>query len=372
MISFRNNIISFLNLYKLNNFEIKDGNQLAHPALPTSFILSAGILDINKVLSSEINNQSNKVLTQTCFRYFDIKPSSPFHFSLFIMGAALYFNKPTRLEVLSVLSNYFVQFLKLSKNNLFLTYFPGGNLLGRKLDEDVEIVKSWKKIGLKSENIIKGNIHTNFWVEGRNTKSLRSGICGTSSEIFYDTGDVKLCKKKKCLGPYCDCARFIEICNIVFPEFKSTSNGLINLNKNVAEVAIGFERVSLITEEKKNIFDLSHIEILSYHLRKHEKRMDFNLHYLIDAVRSIFAILDENIKPSSKGRGHILRQLFRQFYNNLDKLNENEILNLLKDVHDIIKKNPNIIYKRRYEISFNSLIQVFLNEFELYKKLCEK
>ena len=77
----------------------------------------------------------------------------------------------------------------------------------------------WKKVaGVGDDRVVGLGDKDNFWAMGE------VGPCGPCSEIHYHQGDDIPCPEvaagRACLGPACDCDRWIEIWNLVFMQFE--------------------------------------------------------------------------------------------------------------------------------------------------------
>src|SRR5437763_269175 len=84
------------------------------------------------------------------------------------------------------------------------------------LSPDARVI--WKKVaGVGDDRIISLGDKDNFWAMGE------TGPCGPCSEIHYFQGADIACAEEaaggKCLGPACDCDRWVEIWNLVFMQF---------------------------------------------------------------------------------------------------------------------------------------------------------
>jgi alanyl-tRNA synthetase len=82
---------------------------------------------------------------------------------------------------------------------------------------------------------------------------MGDGPCGPNTEIYYDfQTDEKLPKNIEGL----DNKRFIEICNIVFPEFYHQDNDYLPLAEKCVDTGAGLERIVMVLQRKKNTFEI--------------------------------------------------------------------------------------------------------------------
>jgi alanyl-tRNA synthetase len=82
---------------------------------------------------------------------------------------------------------------------------------------------------------------------------MGDGPCGPNSEIFYDfRAGQEIPKNTSDL----DNKRFIEICNIVFPEFYHQEDKYLPLAQKCVDVGAGLERITMVLQNKKNTFEI--------------------------------------------------------------------------------------------------------------------
>jgi len=82
---------------------------------------------------------------------------------------------------------------------------------------------------------------------------MGDGPCGPNTEIYFDfQPENGLPKKIEDL----DNKRFIEICNIVFPEFYHKGEEYLPLAKKCVDTGAGLERIAMVLQGKKNTFEI--------------------------------------------------------------------------------------------------------------------
>lgn len=182
-------------------------------------------------------------------------------------------------------------------------------------EKDDEAYTIWhKKIGLKPERIFKLGEEDNFWGPAGN-----SGPCGPCSEIFYDLGKKFSCGKKTC-APGCDCDRYPEIWNLVFPQFNQTAAGKrLTLKNRGVDTGMGFERLISILQKKdssfhtdlfypiiEDIMSLAHIDYGA------DPTRDVAVNVIADHIRALVFAIGDGIIPSNEERGYVLRRILRR------------------------------------------------------------
>jgi len=181
-------------------------------------------------------------------------------------------------------------------------------------EDDDEACDLWaKRIGIPRERIVRLGKKDNFWGPVGDT-----GICGPSSELYYDTGEKKGCGKAKC-KPGCDCDRYIEYWNLVFPQFFLTADGVYDpLPKPGIDTGLGLERVAYILQQVEDNF---HTDLFLPIRNTVEQAVPAGdrgakaavaVNVATDHVRALVFAMSEGIMPSNDGRGYVLRRLLRR------------------------------------------------------------
>src|SRR6266545_2901958 len=115
--------------------------------------------------------------------------------------------------------------------------------------DDDDAFALWGKIaGLSDDRILRLGEKDNFWAMGD------TGPCGPCSEVHYHQGDHIACAEEaaggKCLGPACECDRWLEIWNLVFMQFNRDAAGTMTpLPRPSIDTGMGLERITSVLEE---------------------------------------------------------------------------------------------------------------------------
>ena len=84
---------AFLDLHEMDGFAKLEASSLLHDSVPMSFVMSAGLIQVENELEQIVEQTGGKfAFTQPCFRHFDVKQVGldTTHLSLFHMSAAFY------------------------------------------------------------------------------------------------------------------------------------------------------------------------------------------------------------------------------------------------------------------------------------------
>jgi alanyl-tRNA synthetase len=180
--------------------------------------------------------------------------------------------------------------------------------------DDDEAFDLWsERIGVPKERIVRLGKKDNFWGPVGDT-----GVCGPSSELHYDTGAARSCGRESC-QPGCDCDRYIEFWNLVFPQFFFTEQGNYDpLPRPGIDTGMGLERVAFLLQRVKDNFHTD----LFLPIRDAVKRAfpkvqtgdkaEIAVNVASDHARALVFALAEGIMPSNEGRGYVLRRLLRR------------------------------------------------------------
>ncbi|MBI4721340.1 MAG: alanine--tRNA ligase [Chitinivibrionia bacterium] len=181
-------------------------------------------------------------------------------------------------------------------------------------EEDQEAFDLWARhIGFPERRIVRLGKKDNFWGPVGDT-----GVCGPSSEIYYDTGSKRGCARAEC-KPGCDCDRYIEFWNLVFPQFFLTERGVYDaLPKPGIDTGMGLERVAFILQEAQDNFHTDLFLPIRAAIESalpagtDRAKASMAVNVAADHIRALCFAMTEGLIPSNEGRGYILRRLLRR------------------------------------------------------------
>jgi alanyl-tRNA synthetase len=220
-------------------------------------------------------------------------------------------------------------------------------------ENDDEAFAIWnKEMGLPESRIVRLGRKDNFWGPVGKT-----GVCGPCSEIYYDTGRERGCGKAEC-GPGCDCDRFLEFWNLVFPQFFLEESGEYTpLEKPGIDTGLGLERLATILQGVEDNFHTDLFEPIVEALLDvvpdgtvlaGDDRMGINM--VADHARALTFTISEGIYPSNEGRGYLIRRLLRRALTRFYSLGVEEpfLYTLVDTVADVMRADyPELDDRRR-------------------------
>lgn len=341
---------SFLDFFKSKGHIILPGSSLI-PADGTSLFTTAGVQQFNKYLTGkEVSPYKRVATSQLCFRTDDIEEiGDNRHLSLFEMLGNWSFGDYFKKEAIDFAYEYLTSVLGLDNERIWITYFGGD----AEIPEDVEAKTLWERY-VPVARIVPTGRKDNFWGPIGD-----EGPCGPCSEIHYDFS------RKPCpdnCKPNCGCNRFIEIWNLVFTQYNKGKDGKLTIlpKKNI-DTGIGFERLAIAVNGKKNVFECDLFAPLMMCIAKEiaaDRTQDALIEkykcILADHIRSISFVLCEGVTPSNVAQGYILRRLIRRFIRTQGQLglDENFIFKLFEVFFDNYKQSfPVLVQKKDLIIS---------------------
>ncbi|MCK4235520.1 MAG: alanine--tRNA ligase, partial [Candidatus Krumholzibacteria bacterium] len=275
---------------------------------PTLLFTSAGMVQFKEYyLQPESLPYARATSVQKCLRASDLESVGKTirHHTFFEMLGNFSFGDYFKLEAILWAWEFVIDLLRLPEERLFVSIY----------EDDDEAFRIWnKEIGVSEAKISRLGKDDNFW-----GPVGRTGICGPCSEIYYDTGPERSCGKQAC-APGCDCDRFVEFWNLVFPQFFLEENGdYRTLDKPGIDTGLGLERLAAIMQGVEDNFHtdlfLPIIESLIDFIPSgveisREERMGINM--VADHLRALAFTISEGVYPSNEGRGYLLRRLLRR------------------------------------------------------------
>jgi alanyl-tRNA synthetase len=296
---------SFIDFYRSKDHRVVKSASLVPKDDPTLLFTSAGMVQFKKYYSGTVPLPYRRAATvQKCLRASDLESVgyTPRHLTFFEMLGHFSFGDYFKREAIAWNWDLFTREYKLPAEKLKVSVY----------EEDDEAFEIWEKeIGLSPDRIFRLGRKDNFWGPAGET-----GACGPSSEVYFDLGEDLGCGKPTC-GPGCDCDRWVEVGNFVFPQYDMQPGGVLApLANRGIDTGIGLERLAMVMEGKRTLFDsgaftplVTRVEELTGKTRD-SARPAFNI--IADHVRGLTFAMAEGVTPSNEGRGYVIRRLLRR------------------------------------------------------------
>jgi alanyl-tRNA synthetase len=297
---------SFLEFFESKQHKILSSSSLVPLGDPTLLFTTAGMVQIKPYFLG-LSTPPNKRLTscQKCFRTTDLDiVGDNKHLTFFEMLGNFSIGDYFKKEAIEWGWEYITKYLKIPPEKLWITIF----------DDDDDAYNYWRKIGIPPEKIVRLGERDNFWGPAGD-----SGPCGPCSEIHYDFGIEKGCRKPDC-NPSCSCGRFSEIWNLVFTEYNQDVNGKrTKLPKPNIDTGMGLERIVAVMQGVHTVYDTDLFipirdkicGLAGIKYGKDEKT-DRAVRVIAEHSRGLAFLIADGVMPSNEGRGYVLRRILRK------------------------------------------------------------
>lgn len=314
----------FIEYYQSLNFQHLDRASMMHPSIPLSFVMSAGLVQVETSLANSQNRSGDKfVLVQNCFRHFDLKSigSDNIHLSLFEMPGAFVFGNDGREKIIAQMWELVTEILLMDPRRIWASYFGGETFEHHKLPKDELSYQTWRDIGLPENRLVGLGVKHNYWIQGNGSNNGTSHLrkCGPNTELFYDLGIEYSCGPH--CRPGCRCGRFIEFANSLFIlyNFHPQKNVLAPMDDPYSETVIGTERIAMLLQNVPSVFETQDyypiINGIHQFVTCNDVPNDFireSERVIADHLRSLYTLITDGAPPPGKnGRERIIKLLIR-------------------------------------------------------------
>src|SRR6266576_2877543 len=334
---------SFLDFFREKQHTIVPSSSLL-PDAPNLLFTNAGMNQFVPIFLGQQKPQWNPPRvadTQKCIRaggkHNDLEDVGldTYHHTFFEMLGNWSFGDYFKKEAIEWAWELLVDRWKFPAQRLYATVYKPGP--GEPSEFDQEAHDHWAHLFREAEldpeiHVLSGGKADNFWMMGD------TGPCGPCSELHVDLtpeGDTRgtLVNKE---DPRC-----IEIWNLVFIQFNANPDGTFSpLPQHHVDTGMGFERVTAIIQDTKNLTDFSgaisnyetdvfrpifdEIEKLSgkkygstipVHCgagENDQEKIDIAFRVIADHIRALSFAIADGIIPSNEGRGYVLRRILRR------------------------------------------------------------
>lgn len=259
--------------------------------------------------------------------------------------------------------------LGLPPEKLYVTVFEGNS----EVPKDTEAKEIWTEIFEKGnlnpeKKIFEYGVDKNWWSRAGEPSNMPEGEPGgPDTEVFYEF-NVDHDKKfgEKC-HVNCDCGRYMEIGNSVFMQYIKTQDGFGELPQKNVDFGGGLERLVAATENKQDVFETSLfypiIKEIESVTEKDYKNNSSPMRIILDHFLASVFIISNNIKPSNKEQGYVLRRLVRRGLDNLYLLNGKSPISIIEKIVDQYKETDEILVEK-----FEEIKNTILEEEQAYQK----
>ncbi|GAB2584043.1 alanine--tRNA ligase-related protein [Kribbella endophytica] len=267
---------------------------IPRPGDPVLFTTS-GMHPLTPYLEGEPHPLGRRLVgVQRCLRTTDLdEVGDPTHLTVFEMLGSWSMGDYGSEQTLRWGYELLTERFGIDPGQLYVTVFGGDN----QVELDQESLRTWQSLGLP----IELTTDENWWSNGP------TGPCGPDSEIFVWTGDGSP------EGTPTTDDRWVEVWNHVMMRYRRLDDGSLEpLEQRNIDTGLGLERLTMLLEGKKSVFETSLFEPWMQTVPKLWKLDQESERIVIDHLRSSIVIVGDGVHPSNTGRGYVLRRLIRR------------------------------------------------------------
>jgi alanyl-tRNA synthetase len=305
----------------LKYFERKGHTRVPSSALvpgndPTLLFTNAGMVQFKGVfLGEERRDYARATTCQKCVRAggkhndLDNVGYTARHHTFFEMLGNFSFGDYFKADAIAFAWEFLTVELGIDASRLIATVYTD--------DDDAFVL--WKKIaGLKEDRILRLGEKDNFWAMGD------TGPCGPCSEVHFHQGDHLPCAEEQagrsCLGPACECDRWLEIWNLVFMQFNRDAGGRMTpLPRPSIDTGMGLERIAAVMQGKLSSWEtdlfaplIARVSELTGKRPGANADDDVSMRVIADHGRTATFLIADGVTPSNEWRGYVLRRIMRR------------------------------------------------------------
>ena len=306
---------SFLDYFKDKTHTVVQSSSLVPQQDPTLLFTNAGMVQFKNIfLGVEQPSFNRAASAQKCLRisgkHNDLESvgRDTYHHTFFEMLGNWSFGDYYKAEAIEWAWELLTGVWGLPKDKLYATVY--------RTDDEAEAL--WRRIsGLPAERVQRFDEKDNFWEMGD------TGPCGPCSEIHLDRGS-DACDHKGEAGHACgvnlDCARYIELWNLVFIQYNRDAAGeLHELPAKHVDTGMGLERITAVLQGVFSNYDvdlfrdiIAATEELAGKAYGRDADADVSFRVIADHARAVSCLIADGVLPSNDGRGYVLRRLLRR------------------------------------------------------------
>jgi alanyl-tRNA synthetase len=304
----------FLDYFRRQGHTVVRSSPLVPAQDPTLLFTNAGMVQFKSAfLGEERRDYVRAVTAQKCVRaggkHNDLENvgRTARHHTFFEMLGNFSFGDYFKKDAIQYCWQLLTEDFGLPKDRLKATVFT----------DDDDAFDLWKQF-LPADRILRLGEKDNFWAMGD------TGPCGPCSEVHFHQGEHLPCAEEKagrvCLGPACDCDRWLEIWNLVFMQFNRDANGAMTpLPKPSIDTGMGLERVAAVLQGKMSDYDtdlfaplIGQISALAGKTYRAREEDDVSMQVIADHARAATFLITDGVTPSNEWRGYVLRRIMRR------------------------------------------------------------
>lgn len=360
---------------------------------PTTLFTGSGMQPLIPYLLGENHPDGKRLVdSQTCLRAQDIEEvGDNRHTTFFEMLGNWSLGDYFKKEQLPWFFEFLTDVVGLDPAKLYVTCFLGDE--ANNIPRDTESAEIWKGLfaskgvdneeveigseadggqkGMRGGRIFYYDADKNWWCRAGKIGDMPAGEPGgPDSEVFYEFDFIEHDTKygDQC-HPNCDCGRFMEIGNSVFMEYIKTENGFDKLPKQNVDFGGGLERIAAAQLNDPDVFHISLLRPIVDKLeaisgKKYESHTE-SMRVIADHLRAATFLAVDDVKPSNKEQGYVMRRLLRRAIRFAFELGieQNFLEQVVPVIADLYKDDfPEVAAKR------DEVIEILVKEEKVFRQ----
>jgi len=288
-------VSTFVDFFRGRGHQLVTGSTLLPPPGDPVLFTTSGMHPLTPYLEGRRHPQGRRLVgVQRCLRTSDLdEVGDDTHLTVFEMLGSWslgdYDHSQSLRWGLELLRDGF----GLSPDRLHVTVFGGDSRLG----VDQRSLDTWRELGVPVELLDDDN----WWSNGP------TGLCGPDSEIFVWTGSGPPTRT-----PGTD-DRWVEVWNHVGMRYDRRPDGsLVPLSQPNVDTGLGLERLLTVLQGVGSVYETDLLRPWTDTVTSFWSLPDTPLRVVTDHLRSCVVVGGDGVRPSSSGRGYVLRRLLRR------------------------------------------------------------
>ncbi|PEF38678.1 alanine--tRNA ligase-related protein [Bacillus wiedmannii] len=328
---------SYINYYTKKHYQIQENINLSSLDDPTLFFVNSNIAVFKEFIK---NNKfiPDTAQVQDCFRSNGNVDDSSLLLSFKMIGNV------AMIESINTILNDFISFL------IEIGQVPSKYIYGVISENDQDLQALWQSTILtKNMVLITDNEFDDYptrWTYGKGYEFTGRGLT-----FVCDNPDVPKCSLK--CNIFCNCSKYLAVGNLIIVESKLHQNKYVDLGCGLERIAsYKYKNELYLLPEMKDLVEK--ITNLGFN--------DISAKKIINLMRGIFKLIAEEVYPSNKKEGYILKSLIKYLINEIILLTSkdiNLINNIYNSIFQIMKHSDNKI-NDNYNIILLSEIHKFV------------
>ncbi len=285
----------FLGFFAHRGHQLLKGSSLVPPDGDPVLFTTAGMHPLTSYLEGRPHPQGRRLTgVQRCLRTTDLdEVGDDHHLTVFQMLGSWSLGDYTGPQSLRWGYELLVGGFGVSQDRLYATVFGGDDQVG----PDAASLQTWTDLGMPVELTTQDN----WWSNGP------VGPCGPDSEIFAWTGTGPP------QGTPSSDERWMELWNHVTMRYLRHDDGSLEpLPQPNVDTGMGLERLLMVLQDQPSVFGTDVFGPWMSTLPGLWQPDQRSLRLLTDHLRGGIVIIGDGIRPSSTGRGYVLRRLLRR------------------------------------------------------------